>query len=796
MVDDVPRLAGPYMGVGLSTFTFSFKIFEPTDVYVASAMSNDEYPTNLEYGMDYSVELNDDQDAAPGGQITLTTALVASQIIVIGSGIAYTQETQLTNYSRFPPEIINTALDRIVIQIQQIVERLGRTLQVPATSSTTPEEMIERLLSAQSEAKAYADAAATSANEAQQAAEEAKQYGENAEILKPYAAAIDTVAGSIGNVNAVGSHINDVHIVAGDLEGEDVSGGAGDEDYGEYSDEEDSGSTEVEITGGNVKIVADNIEAIRQLGQYAEDGTLEAAATSAADAAKSSALAKEWAVKMDGLVNNEDFSAKYYADQAAQQKQAVEAAGTSAISSVNSAKTSALSEVSSAQSTAVSAIESAGTTAKQSIADDVSAAAKSASDAAASATSASRSASAAQGSETAASGSASDAANSAAAAKASEDAAASSAEAATGSAASAEASASEASKSAETATTKAGEASTSASAAAQSASSAKASQDAAASSASSASGSATAAAASEKNAGASETAAAASAEAASGSAEAASASADAAEAKATEAASSATAAASSAQSASGSAQTATSKASEASSSATAAASSASAAKASQTAAENAASRAEEAASSVGDPLGREEAEQTYAKKTDLKTFTGATASSAGSSGFVPAPASGSQGSVLRGDGTWAIPKTSVQAVGDNSERAVGLLASAAPGLTELRYHSSFTYNAATRTLTVTFVSGALHGNADTATKAEQDSQGRVIHTTYATQAALTQGLTGKADTRHSHEIADVTGLQSALDEKAASSSLGTLAKKSRVTAEDLADDIDYGEYGG
>ena len=37
--------------------------------------------------------------------------------------------------------------------------------------------------------------------------------------------------------------------------------------------------------------------------------------------------------------------------------------------------------------------------------------------------------------------------------------------------------------------------------------------------------------------------------------------------------------------------------------------------------------------------------------------------------------------------------------------------------------------------------------------------------TYATKTELTSGLAGKANTKHTHEIADVTGLQSALDAK-------------------------------
>lgn len=174
-IEYVKRLAGPYVGEGQSTFTFGFLIFKTTDVYVATALSNDEASTTLENGVDYTVQMNDDQNSTPGGTITLSTPLVQNQIVVIGSCIAYTQELQLTNYTRFPPEQINIALDRIVIQIQQLLEMSDRALRVPATSTTTPEEMIERLLAAQSEA-------AAGAAEARDAANDAKKYRD--EILR------------------------------------------------------------------------------------------------------------------------------------------------------------------------------------------------------------------------------------------------------------------------------------------------------------------------------------------------------------------------------------------------------------------------------------------------------------------------------------------------------------------------------------------------------------------------------------------------------------------------------------
>lgn len=215
MIDYVKRLAGPYTGTGQTTFSFGFKVYEETDIYVATALSNDEAATNLTYGDDYSVTLNDDQDAAPGGSITLKTALVDGEILVIGSDLDYTQELQLTNYTRFPPEQINEALDRLCIQIQQILEITGRALLVPATSSTTPTEMIERLLAAQQTAKQYANAAKNYKDQSQSILNQVQSYGQAAVTIAPYAPYLITVANSIDDVNTVGENILTIQTVAG-----------------------------------------------------------------------------------------------------------------------------------------------------------------------------------------------------------------------------------------------------------------------------------------------------------------------------------------------------------------------------------------------------------------------------------------------------------------------------------------------------------------------------------------------------------------------------------------------------
>lgn len=379
MSDYVKRLAGPFTGEGDTTFTFGFFTYSEDEIYVGTAMSNDEATTILSLGVDYTVTLNDDQNAVPGGTVTLLTegGLKAGEVLVIGSAMPYVKEIDLTNFSRFPPSQIDTEFNRLVIMIQQIVEETGRTLKVPATSSETPDEMIERLLAAQQTAQAAADAAEASAQAAEQSKEEAAEILEqvqdasnNADKILPYADDLATVADNIDSVQATGGSITNVNIVAGDLDSETYSA---DTDYGDYDD--NSGSGEVEIpTGGNIVTVAQNIDAVQKVGQNMDsilaiedkiDGldqtvaemeaavaaaeTAEAGAESAASQASQSAtntanqvtIAKDWAIKLDGKVQENgvevDFSAKYWAQQAKGSSDAASAA----LDDVNDAKTEA-----------------------------------------------------------------------------------------------------------------------------------------------------------------------------------------------------------------------------------------------------------------------------------------------------------------------------------------------------------------------------------------------------------------------------------------------------------------------
>ena len=172
-VEYIKRLAGPFIGdgSGQKVFTFGFLIFDEGDVFVSVAEEENALPRSLTLGEDFSVQMNEDQAATPGGTITLLAdGLAKGAVLAIGSSVPYTQTLTLTNYTRFPPERITKELDRIVVQIQQLTSESDRSVKTDETDTQTASELKKKLLEA-------ADTAFIIAN---QKAEEAKQSAEDA----------------------------------------------------------------------------------------------------------------------------------------------------------------------------------------------------------------------------------------------------------------------------------------------------------------------------------------------------------------------------------------------------------------------------------------------------------------------------------------------------------------------------------------------------------------------------------------------------------------------------------------
>jgi hypothetical protein len=161
------RKAGPYSGNDVATaFSFAFKVFTTADVLVVHTSAID-VETELSLGPDYTVTLNSNQDSNPGGTVTLPAALVTGTKLTITSALSNLQPVTLTNNGGFYPAVINDALDRATILIQQLAEEVGRAVKVNISSAATPDEFLDTLSTAAAEAEASAivasDAAAAAA---------------------------------------------------------------------------------------------------------------------------------------------------------------------------------------------------------------------------------------------------------------------------------------------------------------------------------------------------------------------------------------------------------------------------------------------------------------------------------------------------------------------------------------------------------------------------------------------------------------------------------------------------------
>jgi hypothetical protein len=127
------RRAGPYNGNGSTTsFPFTFKTYAAGDLLVVKTSSLNVDST-LVLNSSYSVTLNGDQDASPGGTITypITGAKLASgEKLTILSALEYEQTTDLLGGGAFNARVIEDTFDRTVVQIQQLGEQVGRALKL------------------------------------------------------------------------------------------------------------------------------------------------------------------------------------------------------------------------------------------------------------------------------------------------------------------------------------------------------------------------------------------------------------------------------------------------------------------------------------------------------------------------------------------------------------------------------------------------------------------------------------------------------------------------------------------
>ena len=161
------RKAGPFTGNGVTTaFPFTFKVFTAADVLAVLAVTATGAETTQILTTNYTVTLNADQNANPGGTLTMLVPPATGRTLTLTSQVAPTQAVDLQNAGGFYPSVINTALDKATILIQQLTEKVSRAVTVSISSGADPATVITSLAAQADAANSSASAASSSASAA------------------------------------------------------------------------------------------------------------------------------------------------------------------------------------------------------------------------------------------------------------------------------------------------------------------------------------------------------------------------------------------------------------------------------------------------------------------------------------------------------------------------------------------------------------------------------------------------------------------------------------------------------
>ena len=169
-VQATPRKAGPFVGNGVSTvFAFSFKTRSADHLKVIRA-DLDGVETTLLLNSQYTVALNADQEAMPGGSVTLSAPLALNYKLTILSLVPYAQTTDVPGSGVIPPAVLEDTLDLLVMQTQQLAEESTRTVKVSPTSGANPDTLLPDAVAATAASASAASSSATAAADSASAA--------------------------------------------------------------------------------------------------------------------------------------------------------------------------------------------------------------------------------------------------------------------------------------------------------------------------------------------------------------------------------------------------------------------------------------------------------------------------------------------------------------------------------------------------------------------------------------------------------------------------------------------------
>lgn len=138
-------------------FPFSFKVWDSADLRVVITDAN---------GEDTPVSNWSAVILGLGGTVTYPTSgnpLPAGSKITIMRNMDFLQDVDLISATRWDPEVVETALDRLTAQDQLLLEKMNRALTLGVTSNLDPTAVVEDLFNARDRAESAADRAESAA---------------------------------------------------------------------------------------------------------------------------------------------------------------------------------------------------------------------------------------------------------------------------------------------------------------------------------------------------------------------------------------------------------------------------------------------------------------------------------------------------------------------------------------------------------------------------------------------------------------------------------------------------------
>lgn len=134
MINSDDRVAGPFTSG--NTYPFEFKIFDEEElVFIEKSAAGVE--STKELTTDYTVTLNPDQDIAPGGSVTRVAGAISGGVTVtLTSNVQPLQALQIANLGGFFPAVLNNALDKLTILVQQLLNSVTRSIKFPISDGT------------------------------------------------------------------------------------------------------------------------------------------------------------------------------------------------------------------------------------------------------------------------------------------------------------------------------------------------------------------------------------------------------------------------------------------------------------------------------------------------------------------------------------------------------------------------------------------------------------------------------------------------------------------------------------